>query len=70
MHIVKDIFYVFVLFAAVYFSFYLAHRNETLEEKMARYDCRLSEFLPDFPPEVRAECRRLVIERINQQKEQ
>ncbi len=26
------------------------------------YDCRISEISPDFPPEVREECRRLRLE--------
>jgi hypothetical protein len=26
------------------------------------YDCRLSEFHPDFPPSVREECRKLIKE--------
>ncbi len=69
MHIVKDLIYLILLFVSVWMAFYLGMRNETLEEKMARYDCRLSEFVPDFPLEVKAECRRRTIERINQQKD-
>jgi hypothetical protein len=68
MHIVKDLLYVLILFIAVYITFFLLHRHDTLEEKVARYDCRLAEFLPDFPIEVREECRRRSIERINQGK--
>lgn len=70
MHIIKDLFYVLLLFIAVYVGFYLLHRHDTLEERTARYDCRMSEFVPDFPPEVREECRRRTLELINSQKEQ
>jgi hypothetical protein len=28
------------------------------------YDCRLSEISPDFPPEVRNECRKLRAEKV------
>jgi hypothetical protein len=68
--LLKDIIYILLVFALIYIMFYLGTRHNTLEEKMARYDCSLSEFVPDVPPEVRAECRRRAIERINQQQGQ
>ncbi len=70
MHLVKDLFYVVLIFLAVYIGFYLMHRHDTLEQRMTRYDCTLAEFNADFPPDVREECRRRAIERINQQKDQ
>lgn len=70
MTIIKDLFYVLILFIVVYIGFYLTYRNESLPDKMNRYDCSLSEFSPDFPSEVRNECRRRSLERINQQKAQ
>ena len=70
MTIVKDLFYVAVLFVCIMIAFYLGTRHETLEEKMSRYNCSLSEFVPDIPTDVRNECRRRVIERINQEKGQ
>ncbi len=70
MHLVKDLFYVVLLFLAVYIAFYLAHRNDTVAQRTARYDCTLTEFLADIPPDVRAECRRRRIEQINQPREQ
>lgn len=70
MTIIKDMFLVLLLFLAVYLAFYLGMRHETTEQRIARYDCRMAEFVPDFPPEVRAECRRRTLEKINQQREQ
>lgn len=32
------------------------------EEQVVVYDCRLAEISPDFPPEVRNECRRKLYE--------
>jgi hypothetical protein len=69
MTIVKDFIYLILVFVFVWIAFYFGTRNATLEEKMARYDCTLAEFSPDFPPEIRQECRRRTIERINQQKD-
>jgi hypothetical protein len=69
MTIVKDFIYLILVFVFVWIAFYLGTRNATLEEKMARYDCTLAEFSPDFPPEIRQECRRRALERINQQKD-
>ena len=67
MHIVKDFFYVVIIFFAVWFAFYLTHRHDTLEQKTARYDCKLAEFVANIPAEVREECRRRVIEKMNLQ---
>ncbi len=70
MSIIKELFYVAVIFVGMWIAFYLGMRNETLAEKMPRYNCSLAEFAPDIPPEVRQECRRRHIEQINQQKDQ
>ena len=70
MSIIKELFYVAVIFLGMWMAFYLGMRNEPLAEKVSRYDCRLTEFAPDIPPEVRQECRRRHIEQINQQKDQ
>lgn len=37
------------------------------KERTVVYDCRLAEISPDFPPEVREECRRLRYEHWKQQ---
>lgn len=33
------------------------------------YDCRMSEISPDFPPEVRNECRKLRLEQWKQEQQ-
>lgn len=70
MPIIKDIALLLCMCVLVCIAFYLGTRHWTLEDQMKHYDCRLAEFVPDFPPEVRAECRRRTIEWINQQREQ
>lgn len=37
------------------------------EEQVIVYDCRLAEISPDFPPEVRNECRRKIYEYLKEQ---
>lgn len=32
------------------------------------YDCRISEISPDFPPEVREECRKLKLQEWNKER--
>ncbi len=34
------------------------------------YDCRIAEISPDFPPEVREECRKLMKEELQRQNEE
>jgi hypothetical protein len=68
MYLLKDLMHLILIFLIVYVVFHLFERYDTLQDKMKRYDCRISEFTPDFPPEVREECRRQSIERINQGK--
>lgn len=70
MHLIKDLFYVVLIFLAVYITFYLVHRHDTVEQRTARYDCSLTEFLADIPADVRTECRRRRIEQINQPRDQ
>ena len=38
----------------VYITYNYGHQNHGI-----MYDCRLAEISPDFPPEVRNECRKL-----------
>ena len=68
MYLLKDLMHLILIFLIVYVVFHLFERYDTLQDKMKRYDCRISEFTPDFPLEVREECRRQSIERINQGK--
>ena len=37
----------------------LAFELHKQEGRTVRYDCRISEISPDFPPEVREACRKL-----------
>lgn len=32
------------------------------------YDCRMAEFHPDFPPDVREQCRKLIRDQLNARK--
>jgi hypothetical protein len=68
--LIKDAFYVILIFALAFVAFYLGTRNSTLEQRTNRYDCSLTEFVPDVPPDVREECRRRRIEQLNQQQGQ
>lgn len=70
MTLLKDLFYLAILFIAMWIAFYLSMRHDSLEQRMVRYDCRLSEFAPDFPPDIRAECRRRALEAYNQRQQQ
>ena len=40
------------------------------EEQVVVYDCRLAEISPDFPPEVRNECRRKIHEYLKEHQKQ
>ena len=67
--IIKDIFHVALLCLAVWTAFFIGTRNETTKQRTIRYDCRLSEFSPDFPDDVRKECRQRALEYYNQQQQ-
>ena len=51
--IIEVIFALALLFLSVYLWFKIPKPREIM------YDCRLSEISPDFPPQVREECRKL-----------
>ena len=67
--LIKDTFYVIMMFVIVWVVFYLYTRHDTVEQRVIRYDCRISEFAAGIPNDVRAECRRRAIELYNQQQE-
>ena len=67
--LLKDLVYLAVLFVAIWIAFYLGTRHDTLEDRFRRYDCSLSEFAPDIPSDVRAECRRRRLEHYNNQQQ-
>jgi|LauGreDrversion4_2_1035121.scaffolds.fasta_scaffold142338_2 hypothetical protein len=64
----KDLFYLIMVFILVWVVFYLFTRHDTVEQRILRYDCRISEFSPDFPNDIRQECRRRALEQYNQQR--
>jgi hypothetical protein len=41
--------------------------NADWNDRTVIYDCSLAEISPDYPPEVKNECRRLRIEQFQQQ---
>lgn len=61
----KDFSYLIIMFIAVWLAFYLGTRHDTLEQRMRRYDCRITEFAPDIPNDIREECRRRRLEAFN-----
>ena len=66
--LIKDIFYLALVFLAVWIVFYLYTRHDTVEQRVLRYDCRIAEFSPDIPQDVRIQCRRQALELYNQQR--
>ena len=69
MSIFKDFFLLAVLAALMFCIMFLVRKHESLEQKMERYNCSLSEFAPDFPQEVRNECRRQRLEAFNRSRD-
>lgn len=68
--IIKDAVCILVLSALVWLAFYLGTRYDSLEQRFIRYDCRLAEFAPDIPTDVKLECRRRALEQYNNQQPQ
>ena len=50
---------VFICAQAIYF----VYAAESLKGRTIKYDCSLAEISPDFPPQVREQCRKLRAER-------
>lgn len=69
IEIFKDICYLVIMFVIVWTVFYLMQQRETLEQRMLRYHCDLTEFAAEVPKDVRNECRRLKIQSINNRKQ-
>jgi len=38
--------------------------SRILPKKVKTYDCRIAEISPDFPPDVREQCRKLNVRKI------
>jgi hypothetical protein len=67
--ILKDIYYLILVFAVIWAVFYLGTRHDTVEQRTNRYDCALTEFVANIPQDIRNECRRRRINSINKQKD-
>lgn len=65
----KDLFYLLLLFVLTWCGFYLFTRHDTIEQRAARYNCDLAEFVARIPDDIRAECRRQKIIQLNTVKE-
>ena len=69
MELLKDLFYIAVMFLIVWFGFYLYTRHDTVDQRVTRYDCALTEFQARVPNDIRMECRRRKLELLNTEKE-
>lgn len=69
MELVKDMFYVILLFVLVWIGFYLFTRHDSIELRVLRYDCNLAEFQARIPDDIRNQCRQLKLDAINNIKE-
>ena len=61
----ENIEFALVLLLAVLAFGYVAWNTWKKPTGGITYDCRLAEISPDFPPEVRNQCRKLSLERFN-----
>jgi hypothetical protein len=48
---------IIVILAVIFCVFILVYTDYGSSQRV--YDCRISEISPDFPPEIKEECRRL-----------
>ena len=69
MELLKDTFYVLVMFILVWCGFYLYTRHDSVNQRANRYDCALTEFQARVPDDIREECRRRKLELLNKEKE-
>lgn len=69
MELLKDLFYIIVMFILVWCGFYLYTRHDSVEQRVGRYDCALTEFQARTPDDIRNECRRIKLNSINNQKD-
>lgn len=61
----KNVIFVIGLFLLLFIIILSIYNNEPSGRY---YNCRDIDFLPDVPPKVRQECRRIIRERIEEQK--
>lgn len=69
MELIKDFFYMILVFIIAWAGFYLYTRHDSLEQRVQRYDCNLTEFQPRIPDDIRNQCRQLKLNQINNQKD-
>lgn len=67
--IFKDFCYLCLLFLLTWCGLYLYTRHDTIEQRVQRYDCNLTEFQPRIPEDIRNACRQITINKINNQKD-
>lgn len=67
--IIKDIFYIALVFLFVWCGFYLYTRHDDIEQRVKRYNCNLTEFQPRVPEDIRTACRSAILDKINNQKD-
>lgn len=58
MTTIKNIFYTALLFGGALFWFFVAVHFAS-EERVIRYDCSIAEISPDYPLQVKEDCRKL-----------
>jgi hypothetical protein len=61
----KDLIYLTIIFFLAYVVFYLSTRHDTVEQRVKRYDCNLTEFIPNVPDDIRLACRQQKLDQIN-----
>ena len=55
---IKTFFYTALMFGGALFWFFIAVHLAS-EERVIRYDCSLAEISPDYPLQVKEDCRKL-----------
>jgi hypothetical protein len=57
-----------LLVIALFLSAFLIFIGTWVEQPGKYYDCRNIDFLPDVPPQVRTECRKMIKERLDDER--
>lgn len=58
-----------LLVIALFLSAFLIFVGTWVEQPGKYYNCRDIDFLPDVPPQVRTECRRIIKERLDNERQ-
>lgn len=59
-----------VVVIAIFLAFFIIAISNFGTPSGKWYNCRDVDFLPDIPPRVKEECRRIIKERLDEQKKQ